>query len=138
MIHEFSKVTIVRIRKPHQKNVNDDLQWLCSSLGLFSMRDKNSSCFRVFVELLKTTRKGIPMSSDELAVKTGLSRGTVVHHLHSLISAGLVIPDEGKYILRDTNLESVVREVRQDLDRVFEDLKKIAEELDKELQLEKR
>ncbi len=138
MIHEFTKVTVVRIKKPPKKNVNDDLQWFCSSLGLFNIRDRNSSCFRVFIELLRHTRKGKSLSSDELANLTGLSRGTVVHHLRNLISTGLVVPHRGKYVLREGNLENVVKEIKDDLDRVMKDLMAMAEELDDELQLEKR
>lgn len=138
MIHEFHRVTVVRIKKPAKKDVNEDLQWLGSSLGLFKLRDRNSSCFRVFIELLRHARQGKSISSDELAFKTGLSRGTVVHHLHNLIAAGLVIPENNRYILRDTNLENIVERIKKDINQVFDTLKDMAEELDEELQLEKR
>ena len=137
MIREFHKVTIVKLRKPAQKQINQDLQWFCESLGLFSPRDKNSSCFRVFIELLKAAKIGKPLSSDEIAFRAGLSRGTVVHHLTNLIASGLVLVEKNKYILRANNLEDLIQEIKKDSERVFDNLTNIAKELDEELGLEK-
>jgi predicted transcriptional regulator len=131
--YNFRKVTVVKINKPREKNLNRDLQWFSNSLGLFSERDKERSCFRIFVELVRAARNGYPLSSDELALKTNLSRGTVVHHLNRLIESGLIVSHNGRYLLRDTNLENLVEEVKKDLIRVFDDLKMIATELDEEL-----
>lgn len=138
MIHEFRRVTIVRVRRPVKKDLNQDLQWFSSSLGLFGNRDKENSCFRVFVELIKSTRRGHALSSDDIANRSHLSRATVIHHLNKLIESGLVIADSNGYILRVDNLEELVEEVKRDLNRVFEDLKGIAEDLDDELGLIKR
>ncbi len=77
------------------------------------------------------------MSSDELAYKAGLSRGTVVHHLTNLIASGLVLVEGTKYILRANNLEDLIREIKKDSERVFDNLTNIAKELDEELGLEK-
>ena len=82
MIRHFTRITVVSMNKPVKKQVNEDLQWLCSSLGLFNIRDKENSLFRIFIELLKAAKKGIPISSDEIAHKLDLSRGTVVFHLN--------------------------------------------------------
>ncbi len=138
MITSFRRVTIVKIRKPPAKVVNEDLQWFCSSLGLFSMRDKNSSCFRVFIELLKAARHDRAISSDELAARLELTRGTVVHHLNKLISAGLITTEGNSYILRVSNLEELVDVVHKDTLEVFDNLKQVAKDLDDDLGLEKR
>jgi len=126
------------MNKPGKKNLNEDLQWLSNSLGLFSERDKERSCFRIFVELVKAARQGIIYSSDDLALRTNLSRGTVIHHLNKLIESGLVVYHNGKYILRVSNLENLIDEVKKDLMRVFDDLQTMASELDEELGLIKR
>lgn len=138
MIYEFRRVTIIKTRKPAEKNLNKDLQWFSESLGLFSERDKERSCFRIFMELVKAARRRQLLSSDELAERTNLSRGTVIHHINRLIESGLVTIYEGRYLLRVENLEQLVIEVQRDLNRVFEDMKQIAEELDNELGLIKR
>jgi predicted transcriptional regulator len=127
------RITIVQIRKPVKHELNDELQWFGNSLGLFSQRDKDRSCFRIFIELLKTTKQNYPVSSDELAYKTGLSRGTVIHHINKMMEAGLVIVDRNRYILRVGNLAAVVEEVQKDLDRMCDDLRKMAAEIDREM-----
>ncbi len=129
------RITIIKIRKPVQQDVNEELQWFGSSLGLFGNRDKERSCFRVFVELLKSAKVNRALSSDELAIRTELTRGTVVFHLNKLMSAGLVIHDRGRYILRVGNLEAVVEEIQKDLNRTCDDLRRIAHDIDKNLKM---
>jgi len=132
-IHQ--RITIVRYSKPLKKSINEDLQWFGSSLGLFNLRDRNSSCFRIFIELVKSSRKKKPLSSDELAYKTGLSRGTVIHHLNKLIGSGMVVSEKNKYILRVENLKVLVDEIEKDIKRACSDLKEIAKNIDEELGL---
>jgi len=132
-IHQ--RVTIIRFRKPLKKDVNEELQWFGSSLGLFNLRDRNSSCFRIFIELVKSSRKKKPLSSDELAYKTGLSRGTIIHHLNKLIGSGIVVNEKSRYILRVENLKVLVDEIEKDIKRACSDLKEIAKNIDEELGL---
>ncbi|MEA3430790.1 MAG: HTH domain-containing protein [Nanoarchaeota archaeon] len=135
MIINSHKITIVRIRKPSGHNVNNDLQYFGSALGLFGLRDKDKSCFRIFIELLKAAKQKQPITSDELATRLSLSRGTVVHHLHKLIEAGIIIQYKNKYILRVDNLQTLVEELQKDILRTTEDLKEIATEIDRALGL---
>ena len=127
------KITIIRHRKPSSKDINTKLQWFGSSLGLFNLRDKDKSCFRIFIELLKSSKHNQGLTSDEIAEKSNLTRGTVVHHLDKLIKAGLVVHDHNKYILRVDNLSMLVEEIKKDVQRTMNDLKEIAEIIDKEL-----
>ena len=129
------RITIMNIRKPAVKNVNQELQWLGSSLGLFNLRDKDKSCFRVFIELIKNAKKGIPLSSDELAYRLDLSRGTVVHHIHKLLESGIVVQAPRGYILRVDSLRELIDEVEKDLRRTCDDLRSMAEEIDENLGL---
>jgi len=129
------KITIVTVRKPPHASVNEELQWFGSSLGLFSLRDKDRSMFRIFIELIKSAKLGQPMTSDGLAESTGLSRGTVVHHLNKLIDSGLVLYDGKHYWLRDNNLELLIDEIQRDAEKTIEDLRRVARELDRMLGL---
>jgi len=131
----LQRITIMSIRKPVQKNVNQELQWLGSSLGLFNLRDKDKSCFRVFIELIKNAKLGKPLSSDEIAYSLGLSRGTVVHHLNKLLDSGIVVEAERGYILRVSNLRGLIGEVEKDLERTLDELREMAEEIDSSLGL---
>lgn len=135
MVFIRQRITIVNIRKPAEHNVNQELQWLGSSLGLFNLRDKDKSCFRVFIELLKSAKKNQTSTSDELALRLSLSRGTIIHHINKLMESGLVIHEGNKYILRVENLRTLIEEVEKDIKRACEDLKEIAKEIDERLGL---
>ena len=115
--------------------MNDKLQWLGSSLGLFGTRDKDKSCFRIFLALLKKSKTGQTITSDQLAAELKLSRGTVVHHLKKLIEAGIIIHDGNSYLLRVDNLERLIEELRRDLQRTIDDMSDTAKEIDKWLMM---
>ncbi len=125
------RITIINVRKPSYRNINDELQWFGTSLGLFNLRDKDKSCFRIFIELLKAARTKQGLTSDELASKLHLTRGTVIHHVNKLMESGLVIHSKSHYLLRVDNLKALVEEVEKDIQRTTADLKKIAEDIDK-------
>ena len=129
------RITIVRTRKPAEKNVNQELQWFGNSLGLFNLRDKDKSCFRIFIELLKAAKAKRPLSSDELAFRLNLTRGTVIHHINKLMDSGIVVYDGKRYMLRVDNLKDLVDEVEKDIERTCSDLKSIADEIDKRIGL---
>ena len=135
MVFIRQRITIVNIRKPTEHNVNQELQWLGSSLGLFNLRDKDKSCFRVFLELLKSAKKQQTLSSDELASRLDLSRGTIIHHINKLMESGLVIHEGNHYILRVDNLQTLISEIEKDLKRACDDLKEVAKEIDATLRL---
>ncbi|MBW2984996.1 helix-turn-helix domain-containing protein [Candidatus Woesearchaeota archaeon] len=125
------KITIIRSRKPQKRNLNEELQWFGSSLGLFNLRDKDKSCYRIFVELLKAAKSRVPLSSDEIAVRAGLTRGTVIHHLNKLIEAGIAVHHRNRYMLRVDNLSELVKELERDVQRACQELEQVAEEIDK-------
>jgi predicted transcriptional regulator len=127
------KLTIVRVRRSQSDNIHQELQWLGNSLGLFSLRDKNSSCFRVFITLVRRAKVSQTISSDEIAEKLHLTRGTVIHHLNRLMDAGIVVKESQGYILRDTNLERVVGRIKHDLDMAMNDLMEVAKDVDEKL-----
>jgi predicted transcriptional regulator len=136
MIKQFIRITLVKEVKPSIDNINSDLQWFCNTLGMFNLRDKEKSCYRLFVELLKAAKAEKEMSSDDLADRLNLTRATVIHHLNSLIASGLVIAKEDRYYLRVSNLKELVDFVEKDVTSVFKDLKDIAENIDDKLELD--
>lgn len=128
---EYRRITIIAAKKPASTDVNDEIRWLGGSLGLFNLRDKDSSCFRIFIELMKNSKNEEGLSSDEIAARANLSRGTVVHHLDKLMKGGLVVVSHNRYHLREQSLSILVDEIRKDIDRTMEDLKKVADNIDK-------
>ncbi len=135
MIIREHRITIIRTSRPRETDVNAGIRWLGQSLGLFSERDKESSLYRLFVELIKSRRRNEALSSDQLAYRLNLSRGTVVHHLNKLIESGIVVTDRNRYILRVQNLEFLIDELKRDIKRTMDNLKQIAKEIDEELGL---
>ena len=135
MASQFERITIAKLKKQPKADLNQQIQWLSISLGLFNPRDKDRSCFRLFIELLKSAKKEAPMTSDELAYKLNLSRGTVVHHLNKLMESGIVIKHNNKYLLKAKNLENLIKELKADANSVFETLIGVANKIDRLLGL---
>jgi|SRR3989338_4823138 len=129
------RITIIKYRKPVESTINQELQWVGNSLGLFNLRDKDKSCFRLFIEMLKAAKSRRVMSSDELGYRLGLTRGTIIHHLNRLIESGLVVRDGNRYFLRVESLSSLIDEVERDIKQTCEDLRKVAEDIDEKLGL---
>jgi len=135
MIKVYQKITIIKGKRPENLHINQELQWLGSSLGLFNIRDKDKSCFRVFIEMVKSAKTQEPLSSDEIAFRTALSRGTVVHHINRLIDSGIVVNKGKRYMLRVDSLKELVSEVEKDIVKVLNTLKNFAEDIDNKLGL---
>ncbi len=127
------KLVLFPKEKPESTNINIQIQYFGTCLGLFGLRDKDSSCYRLFIELVKTTKVKNPISSQELAYKLNLTRGTVVHHLNRLMDSGIVRVMDNRYFLIDPSLEKVVIQLNNELEELFSNLKEIAVKLDKQL-----
>lgn len=136
MAYILQRITVVRTRKPDFDNINDQLQWFAQSLGLFNLRDKDRSCFRLFIELIKLSRTQEVISSDDLAVKLDLTRGTVVHHLNKLLEMGLIVSNRNRYELRVNSLKALVELLEQDFLKSVADIKTVASAIDRQLGLE--
>jgi predicted transcriptional regulator len=131
----FKKITIIRTEISRDAEINEQIQLFGGSLGLFNPRDKDKSCYRIFITLLKNLKKE-GLSSDELAEKTGLTRGTVVHHLNKLMDADIVINHRKGYILNVDNIQGLIQRIKKDINKTLDDLDLVAKELDKQLGLE--
>ena len=138
MVVRFKRITIIKIEKPKKKDLNEDIKWISNSLGLISSRDKEKSCYRIFIELIKAANKGVALSSDEIAKNAHLSRGTVIHHLNALMGSGIITYEKRRYLLKADNLETLIDEIKGEILKVFKNLKNVAKELDEELNLVKR
>ncbi len=133
----ITKVTIIREHIRPQENINDLLLLLGQSLGLFSLRDKDKSCYRIFIILVKALKASVELTSDDLAIQTGLSRGTVIHHLNRLMDAGIVTNYKNKYFIDYSDLTSLVADMRATVNTVFNDIESMASRIDAALSIKK-
>ncbi len=124
------RITFVKISKPDKKDINKNLQWFGNSLGLFGERDKDRSCFRIFIELVKASKSDDDLSSDEIAERLELSRGTVIHHVHKLMDSGIVIREKNKYSMRVENLTTLIEELHKDISKTCKRLRDAAQDID--------
>jgi len=131
-----SEIRLVKVREmPDNKNVHEQLFWFADSLGLFNKRDKDKSCYRLFIAVIQSTKTKEMLSSDELAEKLKLSRATTIHHLKTLMKYGLVKHTNNKYILCSDSLIELIREVDNNYKRTLKQILTIAKTLDEELDL---
>ena len=80
---------ILTIEPISESNTNEELHWISQALGLFNSRDNEKSCHRIFIQLVKAKKDNKPLSSQELADLSHLSRATVLHHLDKLIESNI-------------------------------------------------
>ena len=60
-------------------------------------------------------------------------RGAIVHHLNSFINAGTIIRNKNTYRLRRQCLQKRIEEIKEDIDRIFTEVLKIASKIDNQL-----
>lgn len=131
----FVRITIIKTGRPEKDNLNQELQYLGQSLGLFSERDKDKSCFRIFIVLVKALKSQKRLTSDDIALQTQLTRGTVIHHLNRLMESGIVLNQKNYYMLSVDSIEELVEIVKNNVVKTFDNLKTTAKNIDKKLEL---
>ena len=129
----MKELNLIKNKKPTGNDPNRDIIWLCESLGLITKRDKERNCFKVFSEIVKVNKEKKYLTSEEISKTLKLSRSNVVHYLNKLIDSGLIIKIGSRYELRENNLILLINEIEKDVRLIFEDLKRVALEVDKGL-----
>jgi len=134
----LAKYTIMDVRIPPKADYESDVEWICRCFGFLEPRDKDKSAAKIFKSLLEAMKEEKGLSSDDLAEKISLTRGTVVHHLNKLIESGLAIHREGRYELRGMSLQKTIQEIRRDIDRILDNIEQVAKNIDQTLNLSYR
>ncbi len=122
----FRRIILVRKERPRD-NINEELQWISDSLGLFNERDKERSCYRIFVELVREKK---PLRSDDIALNSRLSRGTVVFHLNKLMESGLVTNENNRYKLSEKRISFLIKKLRKDILSTLKEIEEIAKDFE--------
>lgn len=130
------KVVIRKVERPFRNDFEHQLAWICSSLGFFEPIDKQKNAAAVFKEIVLATEKGEALSSTAIAERVGMSRGATINHLNNLLRSGLIEKNGHFYSARSHSVKRTIEEIEEDIERVFSQLKKTAEELDKQIGFE--
>ena len=128
------RIIIRRIRSPAPGDINNDIDYICRSFGYFSQRDKQDTAGKIFRLLVKdASEKALGLTSDEIAEKLNLTRGAIVYHLNNFITSGLVIREKNRYRLRSVSMQRSIEEIKNDVDRMFHHMLRIASDIDEQL-----
>ena len=126
------------VRQFPEQDTVEDLRWICHALSLVTPRDKSETVISVVQTILKATREGKGLPSDDIAEHVGISRGTVVHHIKRLIRAGFVVQKGHHYELRELSLERTIELIKDDVCRFIDDIMEIGKSIDKSFRLKSR
>jgi predicted transcriptional regulator len=129
------KVVVRKVERPYKDDFEHQLAWICSSLGFFEPIDKDKNAAAVFKEIVLATENGTALTSTAIAERIGMSRGAVINHLNNLSRSGLLEKNGKYYSARSRSMKRTIEEIEEDVERVFSQLKKTAEELDKQIGL---
>ena len=134
----YQELTLRNLEKPKQKYIEDDIAWVCKSLGLNSGRDIDSMSPRIMSSFLKrfSAEKAVP--SEELADDLVVTAARINHHVRNLMDSGIVYREKKLIVLRGGSLCSAIEELKTDTDRIFERLLHIAQDVDEQLGLKNR
>ena len=127
-----------KLREPTDKDTSKDIEWVCNSLGFVTARDQGQTAFKILRALVKSAKKGVGMTSEELTKVVEPTIGSVIYHLKKLMKSGLVIKIGSIYELRMNSLLSTIEEIQKEIDFAVEDIKSIAKDIDHAIGLEHR
>ncbi|MAG45815.1 MAG: hypothetical protein CMH63_03530 [Nanoarchaeota archaeon] len=118
------------LSKPFQ---NDALLFISQNLGLFNERDKEKSCHRLFIQLIDAKKESKPLNSQELSLRSHLSRATVIHHMIKLVNLGIAKETNHKFELSEKNINLTLAKVKKQIDHIYKEMDNFAKLLDKDL-----
>ncbi|HWQ63682.1 MAG TPA: winged helix-turn-helix domain-containing protein [Methanospirillum sp.] len=124
------RLVLQYLPKPDRKDLIDDAYWICDTLGLSSGRDVEDLSIRIVLSLLKESSKKEGIASEQLADLLGITTGRVNHHIRNLSRSGVIYRNRRLIHLRGRSMRESVQELRKDAERIFDDLEKVASEID--------
>ncbi|MGC9309145.1 MAG: ArsR family transcriptional regulator [Candidatus Nanoarchaeia archaeon] len=131
------KIIIQETDKPNSGNVEEEVRWICNSLGLTKGRDIDNISFRVMYTLLNLFTKRKLISTEELSKKLNVEPYKINHHIRSLMESGIIFREKRKIALRGGSLSSAIEEMKRDSESLFERLLETSRKIDKLFHLHK-
>jgi len=126
---------IKEIKRPREDDVEKQIEWLCDSFGFWNRRDRERTATKVFEAFVDAAKRDRFLSSDDVAHRLKISRGTAVHHIKKYVRSGLVIKSDDGYELRMQSVGETLDEMERDMIHAMKMMRRIAKEIDEEMGL---
>lgn len=130
--------TVKKLREPVQKQLDQDIEWICNSLGFLTPRDQDKTAFKILKALVNSAKEGEGLTSEELAGYVEPTVGSVIYHLKKLMKAGLVVKLDSHYELRMNSFLKTIEEIEKEITITLSDIKMIAKDVDDKIGLAHR
>lgn len=122
--------TVKRLREPLKNQLDQDIEWICNSLGFLTSRDQDKTAFKILKALINSAKMGKGLTSEELTEYVEPTIGSVIYHLKKLMKAGLVVKLNSNYELRMNSFLKTIEEIEKEITIVLSDIKMIARDID--------
>src|SRR3989344_5706299 len=129
------RIIIRDLDKPRVEKVEDDIKWICESLGFTSGRDIEDTSFKILNEMLEQFKRNDIVATEEIAKSLRIEAPTVNHHIRNLMETGFVFREKRKIALRGGSISAAIDEMRRDSDKMFERIMEVARKIDEEFGL---
>lgn len=126
----LKKIILRDLEKPVEKDLEEDIDWICESLGFYEKIDREKTASAIFRKLVESMADGVKLTSSRLGEESRVSRAAALSHLKKMMCSGLVVRDGNTYCMRCSSMYQTINEIHRDVDRVFTDLEDIAREVD--------
>lgn len=134
----MQEIILKNVSKPIDKDVQEDIQWVCDSFGFATGRDTNLTSIKIVSCLLEKFAEDVGVATELVAHDLMISSALVNHHVRNLMNSGLVYRERKLIFLRGGTLRSAVEEMRKDANRMFDEIALMAEEIDSAVGLKNR
>ena len=138
MVKILRQFTVKKLREPVEEQLDEDIEWVCNSLGFVTLRDQDKTAFRILKALINSAKEREGLTSEELAEFVEPTIGSVIYHLKKLMRAGLVVKLNSNYELRMNSFLKTIEEIEREIFMALTDIKKIAKDIDNKVGLEHR
>jgi predicted transcriptional regulator len=132
------KIIIRDLEKPPEKNIEEDIEWICECFGFYERIDRDKTASLIFKKLLESRTSGGGLSSTKLGEETSVTRAAALNHLKRMICSGLIVKEGNEYQIRCSSLFLTINEMHRDVDRIFEDIEQIAKDIDENVGIKYR
>ena len=128
-------IVIREIDRPRSGGINDELRWLCDSLGLSSGRDIEDMSFKIMHRLLKEFKRDDIVGTERIAKALRVDSPRVNHHIRNFMEIGVVFREKRKVALRGGSLSAAIEELKRDSEKMFDKFLETAKKIDEKMRL---